>query len=155
MTPTFSGRIQTRIFLILVIGIPWTLIITPVLPAQRGDLGWQSAARELYPVMFTALAVVLVLGIVVWEPIYHVLQQFRWERDWPSMFQLLVVIPEAIVAWFVVREVAPDSAVGVTKVTFAVHVGTSWLLMWLFIEGPIRMFNIRYRFRGGRILGKW
>ena len=35
MIPTLSGRIQTRIWLILFIGIPWTLIITPFLPNNR------------------------------------------------------------------------------------------------------------------------
>lgn len=155
MTPTLVGRIQTRIFLILVIGVPWTLIVTPVLPAKRFGLGFSDAARELYPVTFTALAIVLVLGVVVWEPIYHMLQQLRWERDWPSLFALLVLVPEAIVAWFVLRQIAPDSAVGATKFTFAVHIATTWVLMWLFVIGPIRIFMIRYRFRGGRVIGKW
>lgn len=155
MAPTLFGRIQTRIFLILVIGVPWTLIITPVLPANRADLGAGEAARELYPVTFTALAIVLVLGVFVWEPIYHLLQQLRWERDWPSLFALVVVVPEAIAAWFVLQRLAPDSAVEATKLTFAVHIVSAWVLMWLFVIGPIRIFMIRYRFRGGRVIGKF
>ena len=34
MTPTLSGRIQTRILMALFIGVPWTLIITPFLRAR-------------------------------------------------------------------------------------------------------------------------
>jgi hypothetical protein len=30
--PTLNGRIQTRIFLLAVVGSIWTLIITPILP---------------------------------------------------------------------------------------------------------------------------
>ena len=28
-----------------------------------------------------------------WDPLYHVLMQFRWEKDWPIMFGLLVGSP--------------------------------------------------------------
>ena len=45
MLPTLNGRIQTRIFLLLVVGGIWTLLITPMLPpgaslsaAYRDDL---------------------------------------------------------------------------------------------------------------------
>ena len=37
MLPTLSGRIQTRIFLLVVVGGLWTLIITPVLPTGAAD----------------------------------------------------------------------------------------------------------------------
>ena len=32
MLPTLNGRIQTRIFLLLVVGGIWTLLLTPMLP---------------------------------------------------------------------------------------------------------------------------
>src|SRR5436189_99049 len=38
MLPTLSGRIQTRILLLLIIGGIWTLIITPAL--QRRQVHW-------------------------------------------------------------------------------------------------------------------
>jgi len=157
MTPTLVGRIQTRIFLILVIGVPWTLIITPFLPRSGGasGLGAFDFAKEVYPVTFTALAIVLALGCVLWEPIYHALQQLRWERDWPSMFFLLLLIPEAALAWFVLRAIKPTGAEFTSFATFAVHIGTAWVLMWLFVVGPIRVIFPRYRFRGGRIGGGW
>ncbi len=157
MTPTLSGRLQTRIFLVLVIGVPWTLIITPFLPgsAAASELGLFEFAKKVYPVTFTALGVVLVLGFVLWEPVYHMLQQLRWERDWPSMFFLLLLIPEAALAWFVLRALEPKGAGNTTFATFAVHISTAWVLMWLFIQGPIRVILPRYRFRGGRIFGGW
>ena len=93
MVPTLSGRIQTRIFLLLVIGIPWTLIVTPLLPRPAGV-----GVGTVYKTTFWILAEVLIVGSLVWEPLYHGLMQFRWEKDWPVMFSLLEAIPEGIVA---------------------------------------------------------
>ncbi len=157
MTPTFWGRIQARIFLVLVIGVPWTLIITPFLPASStgSELGRFEFAKKVCPVTFTALAVVLVLGCVLWEPVYHALQQVRWERDWPTMFFLLLLVPEAALAWFALRALEPSGAENTTFGTFAVHIATAWVLMWLFVVGPIRVIFPRFRFRGGRIFGGW
>src|SRR6188472_3395650 len=98
MIPTLSGRIQTRIFLILFIGVPWTLLITPVLPRAAG-----ASLGDTYKATFAALGIVLVLGVCFWELIYHFLQQFRWEKDWPVMFTFFEVINEAILAFYVFR----------------------------------------------------
>jgi hypothetical protein len=153
MTPTLFGRIQTRIFLALVIGVPWTLLVTPFLPGNRGDRSLGDVASALYPLTFLALGLMVAIGCVLWEPLYHALQQFRWERDWPVMFALLVVIPEAILLWFVLQAIDLDTEGIATRTTFIVHIASTWVLMWLFAIGPIRIFLVRYRFRGGRILG--
>ena len=52
-----------------------------------------------YRTTFLVLAAVAVVGIV-WEFIYHFLMQFRWEKDWPSMFGLLLIVPEGVLMWF-------------------------------------------------------
>ena len=82
MVPTLYGRIQTRIVLTAIIGGLWTLLITPILPTGL-PLG------PSYRVTFTVLAWVLLLGIV-WEFLYHFLQQFRWETE--QHLGLLVVL---------------------------------------------------------------
>jgi len=149
MTPTLVGRIQTRIFLILVIGVPWTLIVSKFLPKTNG-----APLGTLYKATFSTLAVVLVLGVVVWEPIYHALQQYRWERDWPSVFALVTVVNEGILAYFVTNAIGVLPGDGDLPVaTFSTHILTTWVLMWLFVIGPIRVLIPRYRYRGGRILG--
>lgn len=149
MTPTFWGRIQTRIFLMLIIGVPWTLIVSLFLPRTLS-----LPVGTVYRATFTALAVVLVLGVVVWEPVYHGLQQYRWERDWPSMFALVTVVNEGVVAYFVTNAIGalPDDA-DIPVSTFVTHILSTWVLMWLFVIGPIRVILPRYRYRGGRILG--
>ena len=154
MTPTFIGRIQTRIFVLIVIGVPATLLITLVIPAtltagnSRGD-----ALGGLYSVTFSALAIVLVVGVVVWEPIYHGLQQFRWEKDWPTLFGLVTGINEGIVAYLILRAIGPTpSTVKVGVAGFAVDFAFVWLSAFVFLNGPMRVPFIRWRFRGGRVL---
>ena len=141
MTPTISGRIQSRIIILLLVGIPWTLIASPFLPGVDGAPLW-----EVYKVTFRALAVVIVVGAVVWEPIYHLLQQFRWEKDWPIGFALLNVINEAISTKLILNlwTITPPWK------TFLADFVPLWILVWLFAVGPIRIFLIRYRFGGGR-----
>jgi hypothetical protein len=141
VTPTLLGRIETRIFALGLVGGLWTLLITPLLPSDA-PLG------ELYETTYTVLAIVIVVGIP-WELLYHFLQQFRWEKDWPTMFGLLTGINEGIVAWFIVgavRDPGPDGA------SFVIHFATTWVLVWLFVNGPMRVPFIRWRFRGGRLV---
>lgn len=144
MLPTLAGRIQTRIFLIAVIGGLWALVIAPVLPGP-GTLS------SKYLAMYEILLIVAVLG-VAWEFIYHGLQQFRWEKDWPTLFGLLVGIPEGIVAFLVARTGLLDHAESASALAFVLGFGTTWLVTWLFINGPMRIFSVHWRFRGGRLL---
>ncbi|MCU1396139.1 MAG: hypothetical protein JWM34_4567 [Ilumatobacteraceae bacterium] len=151
MIPTLNGRIQTRIFLILFVGIPWTLIITPFLPNNRDVTG--GSLIDTYKTTFTVLGIVLVLAVFGWELIYHFLQQFRWEKDWPVMFTFFLVIPEAIVAKLVfdALDIGTKFGATATNATFWWHIVTTWMVMWLFVLGPIKVLFIRWRFSGGRI----
>jgi hypothetical protein len=144
MVPVLLGRIQTRIFLLGVIGSLWTLVITPALPPLSAPLS------ERYKATFTVLAVVLVVGLA-WECLYHFLQQFRWEKDWPAFFGLLTGINEGIVAWIIVRGVNPTN-VSINGTAFAIHFSTVWLITWMFANGPMRVLFLRWRFRGARII---
>jgi hypothetical protein len=142
VTSTFLGRIETRVFVVCTIGLLWTLLLTPFLDLPAGDR---------YRVTLTTLAWVGGLGVVVWEPIYHLLQQFRWEKDWPAMFLLLQAVNEGILVRIVLdRTLTASSPVGVG--TYALHFGTTWLAIFLFLQGPMRVPFLRWRFRGGRIL---
>jgi hypothetical protein len=78
VVPTLTGRIQTRIFLLAVVGGLITLIIVPILPGSA-PLG------DKYRDGFLVLLSVAVIG-VLWELLYHLLMQWRWEKDWPTLF---------------------------------------------------------------------
>ncbi|MEO7398785.1 MAG: hypothetical protein ABIW84_09495 [Ilumatobacteraceae bacterium] len=152
MIPTLSGRIQTRIWLILFIGIPWTLIITPFLSNNR-DLIEGATLLDTYKTTVSVLGIVLVLAVFGWELLYHFLQQFRWEKDWPVMFSFFLVIPEAIVAKIVFNalDIGEKFNATATNATFWWHLVATWMVMWLFVLGPIKVLFIRWRFNGGRI----
>lgn len=151
MIPTLNGRYQTRIFLVLFIAVPWTLLVTPFLPGHKDGLGFWEAAGKLYPATFLSLAIVLGMALVLWEWVYYLLQLCRWEKDWPAMFFMLVLVPEAIVAWLIFKAIDLDTEGVATGATFLVHIITTWIVMWLFVLGPIKVLFIRWRFNGGRI----
>lgn len=151
MVPTLMGRIQTRIFLLIFVGIPWTLIVTPFLPNRRGEV--DGSLFDTYRTTLSVLAIVLVLAVCFWEWLYHLLQQFRWEKDWPSIFSLLLIIPEAIVAKLVFDglDVGEKFNATATTATFWWHIITTWIVIWLFAQSGMRVLFPRWRFRGGRV----
>lgn len=141
MTPTLLGRIQTRWLVLVIVGVPWTLVLM---------LFGALATGEAYPTLlrqgFLVLGVFVVLG-TVWEFIYHVLQQIRWEKDWPGLFGLLTIINEGLVLWLVLFLL--DLSLGTLG---WIHFVTTWLLMWVWVNGPMRVLAPRWRYRGGRLI---
>jgi hypothetical protein len=91
MVPTLIGRIQTRLMLLAVVGGLVTLVIVPVLPGS-------APIGDKYRDGFLVLITVAVLG-AFWELIYHFLMQWRWEKDWPTLFGLVTLIPEGLLVW--------------------------------------------------------
>lgn len=153
MTPNFVGRLQTRIFVLAVIGVPVVLVLGFFLPVRTAPGASSSEIRaDVWEAGLFTLLVVAVVGCVLWEPIYHGLQQYRWEKDWPTLFGLLLVGPEGLLAWFLVFKVLTPSD-SATTATFVVHLLTTWFLMWAVANGPLRVVFIRWRFRGGEIIG--
>ena len=144
MTPTLSGRIQTRLFVLAVIGSLVALVITPLLPMDA-PLG------DKYAAMFGVLLVVGVVGIA-WELLYHALQQFRWEKDWPISFSLLLGVPEGVVAYLVARSGVLAATEDISGTAFAIGFAVVWVVTWLFVNGPMRLFTVHWRYRGGRLV---
>jgi hypothetical protein len=144
MTPTLLGRIETRLFALAVIGSVWTLIITPAVPMDV-PLGTR------YRATFGILGIVAIVGIG-WEFLYHFLQQWRWEKDWPTMFGLLLGVPEGIVAYLIAGSGVISWTAGIGAGAFVVAFATTWIVTWLFVSGPMRVVSVYWRFRGGRLV---
>jgi hypothetical protein len=145
MVPTLTGRIQTRLFLLAVLGVAITAVLTPALPVD-GPLS------QRYQATYVVLAAVAVLGIG-WELIYHLLMQWRWEKDWPTVFGLVTGVPEGVLVWWLAsREQLPGLPGPVPTAAFVIHFTVVWLLVWLFANGPMRVPFIRWRFHGGRLV---
>jgi len=149
MTPTLAGRIQTRLVMLGTVGVVWTILIGFVAPRPEG-----TAMFDIYKALFTALLIVAVLGIV-WEMIYHALQQYRWEKDWPTIFGLVVAIPEGIVAWVLLQRGIPWDVRPVAASTYLTMFISLWILVWAITNGPLQIFFLRWRYRGGRFAGGW
>jgi hypothetical protein len=145
MVPTVFGRIQTRLFLLALVGGALTALLTPMLPVQ-GPLA------QRYQATFVVLAAVAIIG-VGWELIYHFAMQWRWEKDWPTLFGLLTLIPEGILVWALAsKQMLPGLPGPVPVTAFAIHFLVVWIGVWLFANGPMRVPFIRWRFRGGRVM---
>ena len=96
MVPTLFGRIQTRLWLLAVVGALVTAALTPVLPMD-------APLADKYQATFVVLGAVAVIGIA-WEFLYHLLMQWRWEKDWPTMFGLFTGIPEGLLVGYLATQ---------------------------------------------------
>ncbi len=97
------------------------------------------------------LIAVAILGIG-WEVLYHGLQQFRWEKDWPTGFGLVTAVNEGALLYVLIHgDVVPVLPV-VPLVPFVVHFLVVWIGVWVFVNGPMRVPLLHWRFVGGRVL---
>jgi hypothetical protein len=147
VTPTLIGRIQSRLVLVAAVGIPVALFLGVVLPRPTDA----TTLGDMYRVFFVALALVAVVG-VVWELVWHGLQQLRWEKDWPTLFGLITGVPEGVVVWLLLRAGVPIDVGAVDGSTFLAMFVITWIAIWLVANGPLQIVFIRWRFRGGRFL---
>ena len=136
MIPTLAGRLQTRSLIVLVIDVPVTVILGVLLNVE--------ASR--------AAKVGLVIGglCLLWEMVWHSVQQLRWDKDWPSALAFLIGVPEAVVGKLVLSwlSVLPFHLEwGKYNILFA----ASWVLGWLLQQGPLRVLFPSWRFEGGRL----
>ena len=146
MLPTLPGRIQSRLFFLATVGSIVTLVVVPFLPADGASLA------EKYRTGFIVLATVAVVGIV-WECLYHLLMQWRWEKDWPTLFGLVTLFPEAIVVFLLVDNgIVPGVEGPVNRTFFVVQFVLVWLAVWVVTNGPFRVLSVHWRFRGGRLV---
>lgn len=139
MLPTLNGRIQTRVLVLLVVGGLWTLLVSPLV-------------GQPYGVTFVVLLAVVVLG-VGWELLYHLIQQFRWEKDWPTLFGLLTAVNEGALLWLLI---SAGAVLGLPREVplgaFLVQFLSTWIIVWLVVNGPMRVPFVHWRFRGGRLI---
>jgi hypothetical protein len=148
VTPTLSGRWQTRIFLAVVLGVPITALY--MLAYGSFDLPPEDPATWKLPLL---LATVTSLGLA-WDVLYIFLQSLRWDRDWPLAFQWL---SGAVEGGVVLALFQADVIPGVTYADgdwwrFGLHYTTIWWTSWVALFGPLRVFFPRWRFRGGEFV---
>ena len=138
MTPVLLGRWQTRVFLLATLGA----IVAAIFALTHSDEAF-----------FIVLAFVALLGLG-WDVLYMGLQQFRWDRDWPTSFQLAAGIVEGVLVFLILEFVGlpgiDKGAIGIG--IYAAHYGSTWLVVFLCTQGPMRVLVPRWRYNGGRLV---
>jgi hypothetical protein len=147
MTLTLAGRLQTRLMVLASVGVPWTLIVSLPLGLVSG-----MSLRLAYRITLEAAIALMVLGLA-WEIVYHGMQQFRWDKDWPTAFGLLTVANEGVLVWLILHllHLIPGGWGFSSSILplFVIYLGTTWALLWAVAQGPLRFVVPRWRFEGG------
>lgn len=165
MLPTLFGRIQSRVVFLATIGAIWVFIMASILPATfENDRGQTLSADwgDRLQDGFVALLWITIFG-VLWEFLYHFVMQWRWEKDWPTFFGFITFINEGLLVYFlgnegllpgfVGREQFPDVGADVLPFWFFWPLFiVVWMAVWIWVNGPMRVVNIRWRFFGGRLI---
>jgi hypothetical protein len=146
VTPTLAGRVQTRVALLAAIGVP----LCYFMGREFGD------ARSAV----TLVGYVMAFGLV-WDPVYHWLQGYRWDQDWPPWLAVAAAFGEGAVLWLALQA-APvwdrlelPGLPGVRPMpgrVFAAHYGGVWLATYLAAQGPLRVLFPHWRLSGGRFV---
>lgn len=158
MLPTLLGRLQTRLLLIFCIGFPVTGLYSVWLANRASIIGrapWIKSlgkvAYDIRPVQI--LCLLLLLGVLL-DVIYIGLQKFRWDRDWPFVFQFFTLIGEfAIVIALIRLDVFPFMPAWWIKPNeypyFILHFALVFIPSFVALLGFIQIFMVRWRYNGG------
>lgn len=144
MTPTLLGRWQTRFFLLGTLG----LVITAILWFKYANLGQPAP-------LFQVLGYLALFGLG-WDVLYDYFQQFRWDRDWPAIFQLAAGVWEGLFIFALIRVVGlPGIGREISLSVFLWHYGLVWAAAFLSSQSLMRILFPHWRFRGGQWWGKF
>lgn len=140
MTPTLIGRWQTRLLLLGTLGV----LITIPFSLINGDA-----------IYFQVLLCITVLGCI-WDIVYNLLQQLRWDRDWSALTQLAAGIWEAFFFYIPFKFLfgnilkLPWLSVEIPLEKFLLHYVCIWLVVFTASQTIMRVVFPRWRFHGGK-----
>jgi hypothetical protein len=160
MLPTLLGRLQTRLLLILCIGLPVTAVYSVWLANRAPVTGptfppWiKSFGQVTYDIRPVQILCLLLLVGVSLDVVYQGLQKFRWDRDWPFAFQFFVSIGEfAIVLALIGFDVFPFMParwIGTGEYPyFVLYFALVFIPSFIALLGFIQIFMVRWRYKGG------
>ncbi|NJR17507.1 MAG: hypothetical protein HC785_18530 [Calothrix sp. CSU_2_0] len=145
MTPTLYGRWQTRIFLLMTIGV----IVT--LPFALGYIGIGTSGIYFWVLFYAGI-----FGLT-WDILYNWLQKFFWDHDWPGVVQFCACIVEGILLSLLIQlNLLPNIPQPEFNLQwFVIHYSTVSIFAYLTAWVIMRLFFPRWRFRGGVWMGRW
>jgi hypothetical protein len=139
MTPTLFGRWQTRLLLLATIGV---LVSLPFAIADAGNAA----------IYFGVIGYVAIFGII-WDVVYDRIQKYRWDRDWPAVYQLFAGIWEMLFVLCGVKLIGlPAIPKELPLDKFLLHYSAVWLGVFIASQTLMRILFVRSRFRGGQWL---
>lgn len=149
MIPSIGGRIQTRILLFVLIGIPVTALYAWILSLGGLRFG------PTFWLLLLFLATINLLGLIL-DRIYIAIQGLRWDRDWPFAYQLAFTVAEfAVVLWAASAGLIPWLPAeafddGPDRFRAFLHFLSVLVPSFLALLGPLQVLFIRWRFNAGR-----
>lgn len=141
MTPILAGRLQTRLLLMLAVGLPLGLCFGFGMGKLVGAL--------------TLLGLALAIGLLL-DPLYTHYQQRRWDGDWPVLLMVAAGLLEGGMLWLLLQAIMRwrlpffSSLLTITHSQFWIMYGTIWLLTLLANLSILPIFSPYRRFKGGR-----
>jgi hypothetical protein len=144
MTPTLMGRWQTRLLLLGTSG----LIISALFGVIFGLIfGW---TLQTFLMPLIVLGYVALFGLF-WDILYQFTLSFRWDQDWPTVFQVAAGIIEGILVWLLIHFVGlPGVDQSLLLSQFIPDYACVWLSIFIISQGPLRVVLPRWRYRGGQ-----
>jgi len=135
MTPTLSGRWQIRIFLLPTIGLVISLIVSLIV----------QSAVPLFVLLY-----VLLFGLL-WDVLYQFITSYRWDRDWPTSFQVAAGVIEGALIWLLILTgKLPGIPQPPPFIVFLIQYGIIWLSIFVLVQGPLRVIWLKWRYQGGQ-----
>jgi hypothetical protein len=144
MTPTVLGRWQTRLLLLATVGSIITVLFS-----------WVYSGSGVSAPFFQVLGYVALLGLG-WDAVYHQLQQYRWDHDWPAVLQLVAGIWEGLVLAILFKTIGLPGLDRTMPIdAFVGHYSLVWLGFFITSQSLMRIIFPRWRFRGGQWWGRF
>lgn len=142
VTPTLIGRWQTRLAMLGTLGA----LVTLLFALLHGPDGFNET-------FFYVLGYVALFGLA-WDVVFIRIQRFRWDRDWPGVFQFIGGVFEGALVFALLESTGlPGIEQGsVSFPLFLSHYGLVWLTTYCWVQGPMRALFPRWRFTGGRVV---
>jgi hypothetical protein len=136
MTPTLLGRWQIRLFLLGTVGLVISLVVGLIV-------------KDFVTPLF-ALLYVFLFG-VLWDLLYQFITTFRWDRDWPTSFQVAAGVVEGALVWvLLLTGKMPGVPNAPPFIVFLIQYGLIWLSIFVLTQGPLRIFFLDWRYQGGQ-----
>jgi hypothetical protein len=137
MTPTLLGRWQIRVFLLGTVGLLISILVALSIGGN-------------FQIPLMTLLYVLLFGLV-WDALYQVITSYRWDRDWPTSYQVAAGIIEGALVWaLILTGKLPGIPEPPRFIVFLIQYGAIWLSIFLLTQGPLRIFWMNWRYQGGQ-----